>query len=277
MKKKIINSLVVILSVLVVAAGITIAIIYFGLKPGNEELFKDVMIGVGIEIILSAAAFALNIIRLNIININNAREYEYKSEYKNKRIRLSFAYLIRIRVNNRYLLVKSGHNRQLYGPVGGVYHIERTDYIYYKLGFARDKTPGDSKDIRGTILGKNIKKFIKWFNKKEDRETIPNREFEEEIIKTGIASKELFPKLDFKFIGTHYRGIEYDSFYGVDELCRFDIYELTLNEEQVRYFEKMNKNKGAILVTSDDIKTFGINDENDKRSIGSQTIYILEE
>ena len=277
MKRKIIKSLIVILAILIAVVGATILIVCFGLKPENEELFKELAIGVGGEILLSIIMFGLNVVRLHIINISEAREYTYKSEYKNKRIRLSFAYLIRIRVNNKYLLVKSGHNRQLYGPVGGVYHIEHTEYVYNKLGFARDKTPGDSTDIRGTILGKNINKFIKWFGRKENRETTPNREFEEEIINSGIAPKELFPELDFKFIGTHYRGIEYDSFYEIDELCRFDIYELILNEKQVQYFEKAKKNKDFILITSDDIKTFGVNEQNDRRSIGTQTIYILEE
>lgn len=277
MKRKIIKSLIVILAILIAIVGATIIIIYFGLKPENEELFKELAIGVGGEILLSIIIFGLNVVRLHIINISEAREYTYKSEYKNKRIRLSFAYLIRIRVNNKYLLVKSGHDRQLYGPVGGVYHIEHTEYVYHKLGFVRDKTPGDSTDIRGTILGKSIKKFIKWFDRKENREITPNREFEEEIINSGIAPKELFLDLDFKFIGTHYRGIEYDSFYKIDELCRFDIYELILNEQQIQYFEKAKKNKDFIFVTSDDIKTFGVNEQNDRRSIGTQTIYILEE
>lgn len=277
MKRKIIKSLIVILAILIAIVGATIIIIYFGLKPENEELFKELAIGVGGEILVSIIIFGLNVVRLYIINISEAREYTYKSEYKNKRIRLSFAYLIRIRVNNKYLLVKSGHDRQLYGPVGGVYHIEHTEYVYHKLGFVRDKTPGDSTDIRGTILGKNIKKFIKWFEGKESREITPNREFEEEIINSGIASKELFPALDFKFIRTYYRGIEYDSFYDIDELCRFDVYELILNEQQVQYFEKAKKNKDFILATSDDIKTFGVNEQNDRRSIGTQTIYILEE
>lgn len=277
MKRKIVKPLIIILSILVLAIAITSVVICLCLKLEQKQALIDLAIAIGSEVFLSVLAFALHIMRVNFIRISEAREYDYKREYNDKKIRLSFAYLIRIRVNNKYLLVKSGHKRELYGPVGGVYHIDHSDYVYNKLGFSRDETPGDPNDVRGKIQGKNIKKFLKWFNKKENREITPYREFEEELIKTAVVPDNLFAGVNFEFIKTYYRGIAYDPYYKIDELCRFDIYELVINDEQTKYFVSNKLNKSLKLVTREEIETGGITKDNDKRTIGDQTIYILED
>lgn len=214
----------------------------------------------------------------SIDSLKNIRPYFYSLKYNNEKIRLSFAYLIRIKVNNRYLLVKSGHKRDLFGPVGGVYHIEHIDYVYKTLGFARDSTPGDSQDVRGTILGKNIKKFIEWFNRGENRETSPLREFCEELLDSELIPKQLFDNPTFSFLGTKYKGISCNDYYHINELLRFDIYELVLNEDQIKYIKDGNINKKSVrLFSKEEIESLGITEENDKRIIGTQTPYILED
>ena len=124
-------------------------------------------------------------------------------------------------------------------------------------------------------VGKNIKKFIKWFNKGQDRETDPYREFKEELVDGCEIDEGLFQKPSFHFVKTKYRGIQL-SFYKVDELCRFDIYELVLNKEQEKFFETI-KNKNLKLFTREEIESSGIDKKNDKRIIGDQTVYILED
>lgn len=277
MRKRIITLSVIGIAILTVLILLSVLVIRFLLNCEDEEFIKAFWTSVIIDTFLTLIPYVFGLIRTILVHLNEIREYEYSHKYKNIRIRLSFAYLIRIKINNRYLLVKSGHKREIFGPVGGVYHIEHIDYVYNKLGFVRDETPGDSEDVRGTILGKNIRKFIKWFNKKENREIEPNREFNEELIVSSIVPAELFSNNSFKFIKTSYRGIGYDSFYKKNELCRFDIFELVLNKEQESFFQTMKTNKLIKLVTREDIETGGINKDNDKRIIGDQTIFILED
>ena len=234
MKRRIVKSLIIITILLVLAIAITVIAILFFSKIDDKDKITDIIISVSIECFIAVMASIWHTIRNIFVRISETREYSYNSKYRNKIIRLSFAYLIRIRVYNKYLLVKSGHKRDLYGPVGGVYHIKHIDYVYNKLGISRDETPGDPNDVRGKIRGKNIKKFIKWFEKKEEREIAPYREYEEELIKTSFVPESLFTNVNFKFVKTCYRGIDYDQVYKKDELCRFDIYDLVLNDEQIK-------------------------------------------
>lgn len=207
-------------------------------------------------------------------------KYNYSRKYKNELIRLSYAYLIKIRVNNRYLLIKSKNIKDVYQPVGGVFHIEDNSYISGKLGFERDSTPGDQEDIRGTIKGKNIAKFDKWFNKGKGVEKAPIREFKEELIDTGLLDKELFSEEKTKFgkIKTVYSGIK-DAYYSNHkyELLRFEIYELFLTKEQLGYIKSNKCNKQLYFASANEIKTLGVDDKHNTRRFGTQTPYILEE
>ena len=277
MNKKKLKILVYIIIACLILVGFTALITFIISKIGNREFVKDLIIGLIIDGIILFLSFIVNCIRSLFKCLIDARVYNYSQKYNNKRIRLSFAYLIRIRVNNKYLLVKSGHDRNLYGPVGGVYHMNHTNYVYNELGFSRDETPGDNNDIRGTILGKNISKFIKWFNKGIDREVSPNREFFEELIESGVVPEALFKDLSFTFVGTKYRGVEYDNFYKIDELCRFDIFELVLNKEQEEFFSSLKRKGHVLLFTNDEINSGGVDKNNDRRIVGTQTVYILED
>lgn len=247
-------------------------------KHFGDEFWNAFIISISVELVLIASSTFYSLIKSAFKEIENVRPYYYDSKFNNEKIRLSFAYLIRIKVNNKYLLVKSGHKREVFVPVGGVYHIEHIDYVYKTLGFSRDSHPGDDQDIRGTILGKNIKKFIKWFDQKKNRETTPNREFQEELLTPGLVPNQLFDNPTFNFLGTKYKGISYSEFYNMNELLRFDIYELVLNEEQRKYLESGKLNGKYIkLFSREEIESLGVTGDNDKRTVGTQTPYILED
>lgn len=277
MKKRIV--LYIIALVVIIGAAIGIAFLFAHLlsKYATLDYYVSLWVSLSIELMLALPLWLLRFFKYLLKRIAESREYEYKLEYRNKPIRLSFSYLIRIRVNRFYLLVKGGHGRELYGPVGGVYHINHTDYVYKTLGFSKDWTPGDSEDVRGIIKGKRIRKFIRWFNSGVDRETSPNREFSEELIESGVVPKDLFTKPAFKFIGTKYLGIAYDPYYKIDGLRRFDVFELVLTKEQENWFMANHENESIRLATRDEIETGGITSHNDRRNIGDQTLYILED
>ncbi len=130
---------------------------YFLLKI----LEKEFKIAIFIEVSITIISVCFRIFYKKIIDVCRKifyRGYEYKKEYNDKEIRLSFAYLIRIRINDKYLLIKS--KRDKYQPVGGVYHIDDKAKINDKFGFYRDSHPGDANVLRGNILGRNIKRFL---------------------------------------------------------------------------------------------------------------------
>ena len=251
---------------------------YYLLKIFDKEFKTAIYIEISIAII---TAF-IRMFYKKIIDVFNKifyKGYEYKKEYNDKEIRLSFAYLIRIRINNKYLLIKS--KRDKYQPVGGVYHIDDKAKINDKFGFYRDSHPGDANDIRGNILGRNIKKFIKWFNKKTEREITPDREFREELIASELLPSEIFSELNFSYFDTFYKGVNHDNFYNTLQLLRFDIFDFIPTKEQERYLENLDfKNKkikaNLYLATNDEIKRLGVSEVNDKQIFGTQTPFILE-
>lgn len=165
----------------------------------------------------------------------------------------------------------------MFQPVGGVYHIDNPIEIKNKMGFYRDETPGDPNDIRGNIKGKKIKKFIKWFNKKKERECGPYREFKEEMINTTILPIDIFNDENLKFVYCcyFYKGIYHDEFYNIKTLLRFDIYEMILTEKQLNYMVNL-KHKNIRFASYKEIETLGVTKDNDERLFGTQTPYILE-
>ncbi len=278
MKRKIAQTIIILVISYLLLGLASFLIIYLLNKHYGFEFWNTLIITLSIEFLLFVLTTVFSLTKNTFIKLKNVRPYNYNSKYNNEKIRLSFAYLIRIKVNNRYLLVKSGHKRSLFGPVGGVYHIEHVDYVYNELGFSRDSTPGDEQDVRGTILGKNIKAFVKWFDCKKNRETNPDREYQEELLNSGILPSQLFDDPSFNFLGTKYKGISYSEFYQINELLRFDIYELVLNDDQIKYIENnVKKIKSITLFTREEIESLGITNDNDKRIIGTQTPYILED
>ena len=259
-----------------------IAIIIISLTIIFGIIFKfDFGIPLVIEIIMSVLALLFSILKKQfkeLIKTLIKKEYIYSKVYDDKKIRLSFSYLIRIKINNKYFLVKSSSRKNMFQPVGGVYHIDNPVEIKDKTGFYRDEHPGDPNDIRGNIKGKQIKKFIRWFNKNNGHEIGPYREFKEELVDTNILPKELFNEdnLKFSFCDTFYKGIYQDEFYKVKTLLRFDIFELTLNEEQLKYVIDL-KNKNIRLATYSEIETLGVTKDHDERLFGTQTPFILED
>ncbi len=108
-------------------------------------------------------------------------------------IRVSFAYLFRIKVNGKYFLVPNSRTGK-YQPVGGAYKFneEEANYLNKKFHVENDDCiPVDKvtkRDYRLLIKNKYLKKFMRRFNKTKNRENVYNlsREFEEELFTPNI-------------------------------------------------------------------------------------------
>lgn len=159
----------------------------------------------------------------------------------NKNIRVSFSYLFRIQVDGTYFLVR-GNKKKKFQPVGGVYQKYDSSNAILKDIFQEDDEmkKGNEKDLRGKVKGKDLKKFIQWFESRQDREITCHREFNEELVNSGILNKEKFEELHYSYLGTHKTNIFTSEYYGREFLLA-DIYELELDEQKKKEFLKLKK------------------------------------
>ena len=164
---------------------------------------------------------------------------------KGKHIRFSMSYLYRIKINDKYLLVKNS-NWNHYQLVGGKYKrniytqqilksMEATDDLKLRTtALMRD-------DLAVFIPAKNAIKFIDWFSTKQDREISHWREFYEELIegKANILPQKKFPYANYNFMGSVITPIKKSPSCGWDcyEILQYDILDLLPTEEQQRELE----------------------------------------
>jgi SMODS-associated NUDIX domain len=155
------------------------------------------------------------------------------------------AYLYRIKVNGKYLLVKSNH-RDYFQPVGGVYKtLPSSEVIFDKLDVKSDRLieteNGIAKgDLRVFVKGINVIEFLEWYDSKKNREISPWREFCEELIDTDILNAKKFRFIDYKFMGSFKTPIiNLDS--GNKGLFIYDIFDLIPNNDQLLELENLLK------------------------------------
>jgi hypothetical protein len=223
----------------------------------QSELY-GIVIGLILSLIIGAVVWIYKERDLLLIYWQCYRSWE-PSE-----LRLTFAYLYKIEVNGRYLLVKS--NRfNTYQPVGGVYKYFHPETVreFHTIGVVPDnkiKNDADSEhDIRLILQKKkNLRKFFKWFFRKENRETDPWREFYEELVRPGIVAASKFGYIHYELVGQHIEPIHMDTFFNIDTLKYVDVYiPKFLNNEQVeevRHLQTLSHpNPDYIWVTRQEI------------------------
>ena len=198
-----------------------------------------------------------------------------------KDIRLSIAYLYRIKVDNEYLLVKS-RTRGYYQPVGGCYKtLPGSKKVFEDLNVKPDRVLETEKgiaknDLRVDVKGKNVIKFLKWFDSKKDREISPWREFCEELISENILPWKQFRYIDYEFKKKIQSPIiNLDS--GGKGIFVFEIYDLVINNEQLPILKKLKETTSEkyIWVTDEVIQSLGHNrtEKTYLYEIGPQTKY----
>lgn len=157
---------------------------------------------------------------------------------KNQHIRFSMSYLYRIKVDEKYLLVKNS-NYPHYQLVGGKYKRLKQTQSFLKSEFeASDDMKLANKglmkdDFAIFIPAKNAIKFIDWFNKKSDREISHWREFYEELINgKKILSPENFPYVNYNYVGTVTTPIKRTGGWNCYEILQYDILDLIPTKKQ---------------------------------------------
>lgn len=187
-------------------------------------------------------------------------------------IRLTIAYLFRIEVNGKYLLVKSKRIPNTYQPVGGVYKYydpeAKKDLL--AMGAETDNCMGNDaiseRDLRVMLSNRNkIHQFLQWFFNGENRETDPWREFYEEMVVTKILPAEEFGYIHYELVGQCFEPIHRDKFLHVDTFKYADIFTPKfVTHSQIEELKKLvtNSSNEYIWVNKDEIEKGKSNDNH---------------
>ena len=203
-------------------------------------------------------------------------------------VRVSFAYLYRIKVGNKYMLVQNSRNTGKYQPVGGVYKLKENEKIELKNSLHvmdDDKIPIDESsrdDYRLRMENRYLRRFVKRFNSKaSERERVDDlaREFEEELIDTGILS---WTQIKYRYCGRHITELKFGEHFQIYELLLADVVELMPTQEQEKdLYILLNSGiqEQYRFATADEITCLGMNTETGQlyEWIGDHTKKILQE
>ena len=201
-------------------------------------------------------------------------------------IRISFAYLYRIKSGNKYLLVKNERGTGKYQPVGGVYQFDEDERLNLQRLFHiidDNKIPIDESsrnDYRLRMENKYLRKFIKYFDKYKKRENIEDlsREFREELIEKGIINWE---EISYRYCGRHITDLKFGEHFQTYEILLADIVELLPTESQRNDLKSLEEKPSDQyrFATAEEISSFGVNTAlgQFKDEIANHIVKILEE
>jgi|GEM_PF-2400108 len=198
------------------------------------------------------------------------------SSKRNEEIRVSFSYLIRIRIKDeynqwKYLLV---YNKKIKGfqPPGGVYKYHDSNYLN-EIKAKDDDNFHEKNDLRISIKRKYLPDLLEKFKNKKGRETDCNREFREELIETGILKNSVFKNPKFNLLYSNTPKIKYSKFFKTDEYKYFDVYEIILDPIQESFLKSIlnKKSKLCYWASEEEMSVFGYKKLKEK-----DTVKILE-
>lgn len=208
---------------------------------------------------------------------------------KTDKIRVSFAYLFRIKIDGKYFLVKNNRGTGKYQPVGGVYKLHREEAQYLKTKYYVEDDyliPIDESsrnDYRLQLQNKHLRSFVHRFNKTKNRECISDlsRELKEELFQTSILDITEFRTLKYTYCGRHMTDLKYSEHFQCYELLLADIVNLDLTDNQEQKFRELIRNDSDkyYFATADEIKSLGVvaGSSNLQEIIADHSTKILQE
>jgi hypothetical protein len=166
---------------------------------------------------------------------------------RDENIRFSMSYQYRIKINDKYLLVKNS-NWGFYQHVGGKYkRLPITQKALHEFG-ARDDiklpTVGLTRDDLAVFIpAKNAIKFIDWFNKRQEREISHWREFYEELIegKGSVLNQKNFPYVNYTYVSSVVTPLKRAAAPGWNcfEILQYDVLDLLPTSQQMQELNEL--------------------------------------
>ncbi len=160
-----------------------------------------------------------------------------KTIHRRRKIRFSMSYVYRIRVNDKFLLVKNS-KWDFYQPVGGVYKILPGELAQLQERFNLDldkKLPTDGimkDDLRVMVPATKAIEFLDWFESGKNREISHWREFSEELLRTNVLKFDDFPHINYRYVGTVRTPLKRSKKLNCLEILRYDVYDLLPDSHQ---------------------------------------------
>ncbi|MFC4494090.1 hypothetical protein ACFPA8_08085 [Streptomyces ovatisporus] len=197
-------------------------------------------------------------------NWGSLRILWYSLRYRNRSIRVSTAYLFKIYLDGKYLLIRGSRYRNHFQPVGGVHKVSpQGSAVLSEMGVTDDDLiPLDAVsygDLRVHVPGKRLGQFFRWFESRSGREDSPWREFQEELLATEILPAHDFPHIMHNYLRRDVDSIRYSEWAESLEILVADIYELVPNQQQERALRELmaTTNPDVAWVPSHQIKRRG--------------------
>ena len=202
-------------------------------------------------------------------------------------VRISFAYLYRIKIEDKYLLVQNSRNTGKFQPVGGVYKFLGGEKMKLKNIchiMDDDKIPIDKSskdDYRLRMENRYLRKFVRRFNsKKASRERIDDvsRELREELVEKDIVR---WNEISYRYCGRFMSDLRFEEHFQIYELQLFDVVELLPTRKQESDLENLlsREDENFRFATAQQIISLGMNTSAGKlyEWIGNQTKTTLQE
>lgn len=197
----------------------------------------------------------------------------------NKDIRFSISYLYKIKIDDKYLLIR-GNKIEQFQPVGGVYKVYNSfSSIERELNIVFDNKRGfyEKNDLRFLTKGKNVSEVLKWFDSRKNREVSAYREFYEELISPKILPIEVLSGMKIEFLKQIKPKMNYSTHFKKEEVLLFDIYEVYLEDKYVNKIRQYAQGGNNLikLVDREDIEKECIDIEGRSFKIGAHSKYII--
>lgn len=161
----------------------------------------------------------------------------------NKNIRLSCAYLFRIKQDDKYLLIK-GNRIEQYQPVDGVYkYYDSFNELKMNLEL-KDESKSrfyEYGDLRLITKGRHLVKFLDWFDTKKNREVTVIRELIEELQPAEISVEKLIKNVQIEYLKTIKEEIKFSQHFQMDEQKIFNIYEAKISSDMLDIISSSNR------------------------------------
>lgn len=211
-------------------------------------------------------------------------------KYRNGDIRFSISGLYKIKIpdTNKYLLVLNRRIENQLQPVGGAYKRFGDDSLFNKWGYKPDNSKNglnvdekSSSDLRFMVKGKHCVDVLDWFDSGNERELDPKREFNEELLDTGILDADIFQNFHYKRIRRFSKNLIWSDFFSCYEILIYDIFELIPNDLQKKALVELSKqktdlSKGFAIVECDSIEQLRLVENGNQISrIGQHTKLII--
>lgn len=257
--------------IFVILAAIIIA---FDDRP--DSTLRSLALGAsGSFAVVLLAEIASNMHRLRLLLVS-------KLYYRRHTIRFSISHLIRIKLDDKYVLIWSdrfGH----FQPVGGVYkRLPGSSRALEKLGVQDDdKFPIDDEtrdDLRVRVPGRNVTEFLHWFESGEDREIGPWREFYHELVESKILPVKEFRFALFRWVRRHATGIQFSQHFQCFEMKIADVFEILLTTDQSQALREAVAQNPTVVCLADDasIRSRGVTKDRHSADIAETAEWILD-